>query len=306
MGRKVTVVMPAYREKEEQIRQAIESILHQTMNDFEFIIVLDDPENVMLKELIEVYAKFDNRISFYVNERNSGCPFSKDRGVRLAKTEYVAIMDSDDISKPYRLERQIQKIEEDRLDLVAGYVTVINDAGTPLYNMDNLPLTHDKIIKKMKVNNCLPHPTWFFRKDMYLNLDGYANIQGCEDYDFLIRAIRNGYRLGVVNEILLEYRLSSQSVSRNNLYKQYLMMQFIQDKYFHHKLTYLNYEEYEKDKFDEKVAGKYALASIDFEQAIMAKSQKQYIKMIYLLIKIFFESFEYTKKIVRYVVQELR
>ena len=83
-------------------------------------------------------------------------------------------------------------------------------------------------------------------------------------------------------------------------------MQFIQDKYFHHKLTYLNYEEYEKDKFDEKVAGKYALASIDFEQAIMAKSQKQYIKMIYLLIKIFFESFEYTKKIVRYVVQELR
>ena len=54
------------------------------------------------------------------------------------------------------------------------------------------------------------------------------------------------------------------------------------------------------------MAGKYALASIDFEQALMAKSQKQYIKMIYLLIKIFFESFEYTKKIVRYVVQELR
>ena len=59
MGRKVTVVMPAYREKEEQIRQAIESILHQTMNDFEFIIVLDDPENVMLKE--EIVGKVDKK-----------------------------------------------------------------------------------------------------------------------------------------------------------------------------------------------------------------------------------------------------
>lgn len=52
--------------------------------------------------------------------------------------------------------------------------------------MDNLPLTHEKISEKLKVNNCMPHPTWFMRKEMYIGLDGYADIQGCEDYDFLI------------------------------------------------------------------------------------------------------------------------
>ena len=139
MNKEITVVMPAYREKESQIRQAIESILCQTVEDFEFIIVLDDPENVVLKALIESYVGTDHRVSLYVNEKNSGCPFSKDRGVRLADTEYIAIMDSDDIAKPYRLEKQLQRMKRDRLDLVAGYVTVINDAGIPLYDMDNLP-----------------------------------------------------------------------------------------------------------------------------------------------------------------------
>lgn len=306
MNKEITVVMPAYREKESQIRQAIESILCQTVEDFEFIIVLDDPENAVLKALIESYAGVDHRISLYVNEKNSGCPFSKDRGVRLAKTEYIAIMDSDDIAKPYRLEKQLHRMKRDRLDLVAGYVTVINDAGIPLYDMDNLPLTHDKIVKKMKVNNCLPHPTWFLRREMYLALGGYADMQGCEDYDFLIRAIQSGYKLGVVDEILLEYRLSAQSVSRSNLYRQYLMMQYIQDKYYNHKLKYVNYEAYERDKFNVRTAEKYAIASIEFEKAIMAKTSKHYIQMLVSLTKIVFVSFEYTKKIVRYVMQEMR
>ena len=72
----------------------------------------------------------------------------------------------------------------------------------------------------------------------YLDLGGYTDMQGCEDYDFLIRAINQGYRLGMVDEILLDYRLSSQSISRNNLYKQYLMLSYIQDKYFKHKHNY--------------------------------------------------------------------
>lgn len=305
MNKEITVVMPAYREKESQIRQAIESILCQTVEDFEFIIVLDDPENVVLKALIESYVGTDHRVSLYVNEKNSGCPFSKDRGVRLADTEYIAIMDSDDIAKPYRLEKQLQRMKRDRLDLVAGYVTVINDAGIPLYDMDNLPLTHDKIVRKMKVNNCLPHPTWFLRREMYLELGGYADMQGCEDYDFLIRAIQSGYKLGVVDEILLEYRLSAQSVSRSNLYRQYLMMQYIQDKYYYHKLKYTNYEAYERDKFDVRTAEKYAIASIEFEKAIMAKASKHYIQMLVSLTKVVFVSFEYTKKIARYVMQEV-
>ena len=74
----------------------------------------------------------------------------------------------------------------------------------------------DDICKKMKVNNCMPHPTWLLRKEAYLSLGGYTDMQGCEDYDFLIRAIKGKYKLGTVGDILLDYRLSTGSVSRNH------------------------------------------------------------------------------------------
>lgn len=302
---KITVVMPAYREKKQQISQAIESILNQTYKEFQYIIVLDDPQNTELEKLLRDYAERDSRISLYVNERNGGCPYSKDRGIRLAKTEYVAIMDSDDVARPYRLEKQLKKIEEEHLDLVAGYVMVMDDQGTPLYNMDNLPLTHEKIAQKMRVNNCVPHPTWFLRRDMYLKLNGYTDMQGCEDYDFLIRAINAGYQLGIVDDILLDYRLSSQSVSRNNLYKQYLMLQFIQDKYFNHKYNYKNVEEVYAKKYTEKKAQKYAKASLYFEQAVKCKAQHKFVGMFVEMFKACVTSGEYANKILRYVLQEM-
>jgi len=306
MANEITVIMPAYREKETQIRQAIESILCQTIKCFDFIIVLDDPENLELEKVIEEYKQKDSRILFYVNEKNVGCPAAKDIGIKKATTKYIAIMDADDIARPYRLEKEMNKIREECLDIVAGCVRVIDDNGKPLYNMDNLPLEHNKIVKKMRVNNCMPHPTWFLKRDVYLSLNGYADMQGCEDYDFLLRAIMAGYRLGTVSDIVLDYRLSSHSVSRNNLYKQYLMMNYIQDKYYHQKrLRYQSYEEYEYAKYDIRQAKKYEKSSIYFEKAMDLHAEKKYVAMIFFLIKSIFSSMEYTKKILKYVIQEL-
>lgn len=303
--KKITVVMPAYREKKEQICQAIESILNQTYRNFEYIIVLDDPQNEELKTLIQEYADNDARISLFVNEKNGGCPYSKDRGIRLAETEYVAIMDGDDIARAFRLEKQLQKMELEKLDIIAGYVAVIDEAGNELYKMDNLPLTHEKIVRKMRINNCMPHPTWFLRREVYLKLDGYSDIQGCEDYDFLIRAINAGYKLGIVDEILLDYRMSTHSISRNNLYKQYLMMRYLQDKYFKHQLLYSDYEEYEEAKYTDKRAEKYTRAAMNFERAIACKTKKKYINMVWYLLLSMINSKEYAMKIFRYLLQEI-
>lgn len=303
--KKVTVVMPAYHEKKEQISQAIESIISQTYTDFKYIIILDDPNNKELEDLLHIYESRDNRISLYVNEKNMGCPYSKDRGIRLAQTEYVAIMDSDDVARPDRLERELYALESNQLDLVGAYVSVMDEDGKYLYNMDNLPLTHEKIAKRMRVNNCVPHPTWFMRKQMYINLDGYTDMQGGEDYDFLLRAIEQGYKLGIVDKILLDYRLSTHSISRNNLYKQYLMMKYLQDKHFYHKMKVSSYEEYVDEKYSEVKAKRYSDASVFFEQAIAAKAEHNFIKMGVLVMKSMFSSKEYAGKIMRYVLQEI-
>lgn len=295
--------MPVYREKIEHLRMAIESILDQTWKNIQLIIILDDPNNSLLKNVINDYIEKDSRVLLYINEENMGCPYSKDRGIKLAETEYVAIMDADDIARPFRLEKQIHRIVEKQLDIVAGCVKVINDNGDPLYCMDNLPADHNDIAKKMKVNNCMPHPTWLLKKEVYINLGGYVDMQGCEDYDFLIRAIRGGYRLGTVGEIVLDYRLSEKSVSRNSLYKQYLMMQYLQDKYYRHKYNYQTYEDIYNRKYTEKRAEKYAKASVYFEEALVYKGNSRYFRMLVSIVKVLVSSKDYCVKVLRYVMQ---
>lgn len=299
---KISIVMPVYREKEIFVRQAIESILKQTISDFEYIIILDDPANEKLMQVVNEYKTKDDRIKFYVNEKNLGCPLTKNKGISLCNTEYVAIMDADDISCPERLERQLKSIQLENVDFLSGYVSVINEEGNVVYNMDNLPIQHKDIVKKMRVNNCMPHPAWFFRRSSYMALGGYANIQGCEDYDLLIRAIKSGFKLGNCNCVVLKYRLSSQSISRNNLFKQYLMMRYIQDKYFYHKLSVDSYEQYELQKFTEKKAVNYAKAAQAFEQALAYKNQKQYVYMLKKCFQILISK-EYVEKIMRYVFE---
>ena len=143
---KVSVIMPVYREKEGFVRQAIESILNQTLTDFQYIIILDDPDNDELKQVIHEYCKNDSRIHFIVNDRNMGCPLTKNKGILLSTTEYVAIMDADDVSYPDRLETQLKRMEKDEVDFLAGYVEVIDEEDTVLYRMDNLPVKHEEII----------------------------------------------------------------------------------------------------------------------------------------------------------------
>lgn len=299
----VTVVMPVYRESERHLRLAIESILKQTWRNLILIIILDDPCNDLLKNVIDSYAEADARVVVYVNEKNMGCPYSKDRGIRLADTEYVAIMDADDVSREQRLEKQLHKIVNEGLDIVAGCVRVVDDNGEPLYCMDRLPLRHDDIVKKMNVNNCMPHPTWMLKKNVYIKLGGYADMQGCEDYDFLIRAIKEGYRLGMVGEILLDYRLSPKSVSRNNLYRQYLMMQYLQDMHYTHKHNYKNFDDIYRQKYTEKRAQKYARAALHFENTLMYRSKRMYFRMAASLFMAVTGSGDYCQKILRYIFQ---
>ena len=301
---KVSVIMPVYREKEGFVRQAIESILNQTLTDFQYIIILDDPDNDELKQVIHEYCKNDSRIHFIVNDRNMGCPLTKNKGILLSTTEYVAIMDADDVSYPDRLETQLKRLEKDEVDFLAGYVEVIDEEDTVLYRMDNLPVKHEDVVKKMRVNNCMPHPAWMLKKRSYLALDGYADIQGCEDYDLLLRAMNAGYKLGNCDRIILKYRLSQQSISRDNLYRQYLMMRYIQDKYFYHKLPYNSYQEYENRKYTPEKAKRYAKAADAFQRALICKKRKQFAGVLINTAEIFI-SREYIEKIVRYLSQTI-
>ena len=106
---KVSVLMPVYKTKEKYLREAIESILNQTFTDFEFLILDDCPDNDREK-IVKSYK--DKRIKYFQNERNLGITPSRNKLIDIAKGEYLAVFDHDDISLPERLEKEVAYLDE--------------------------------------------------------------------------------------------------------------------------------------------------------------------------------------------------
>jgi len=102
---RVSVLMPVYNTKPEHLREAIDSILSQTFTDFEFLILNDCSPNADVEEVVKSYD--DPRIVYTVNERNLGISGARNRLLDMARGEYLAVMDHDDISLPERFEKQV-------------------------------------------------------------------------------------------------------------------------------------------------------------------------------------------------------
>ena len=134
----ISVIMSVYNEPESILRAAVESILKQTFRDFEFIIVMDSPENETNKSVLAEYAKADDRLNLLFNEKNEGLTFSLNRALQYAKGMYIARMDADDVSLPLRLELQkdwLEKNYEKSLDKTIIYDVVDN---APIYILGDL------------------------------------------------------------------------------------------------------------------------------------------------------------------------
>lgn len=162
----ITVLMPVYNANK-FIKQAIESILHQTYTNFEFLIIDDGSiDNSML--IIQEYD--DPRIKTISNKRNIGVGPSLNEGVLLAKGKYIARMDADDISKPKRLATQVAFLEtHPTVSLVGSWAKVIN-VNNEIIKIYIMPLHHDAIMAKMVLDIGLIHPSIMFRRADFLNL----------------------------------------------------------------------------------------------------------------------------------------
>ena len=100
---RVSVLMPVYNTKPEQLREAMDSILAQTFGDFEFLILNDRSTDPQVEEVVKSYS--DPRIVYAVNERNLGISGARNRLLDMAQGEYLVVMDHDDISLPERFEK---------------------------------------------------------------------------------------------------------------------------------------------------------------------------------------------------------
>ena len=302
----ISIIMSTYKEEENLLRESIESILNQTYKDFEFIIILDHPENDLHKRIIEKYSKIDNRIRFFVNEKNIGLTGSLNRGLSLAKGEYIARMDADDISLPYRLERQLEYIKKNQYDLIGDITQMIDEDGNSIYSIQKVPTDFNKIKKALRYGQCIAHPTWLGRKEVFDYLNGYRNIPFCEDFDFTLRVVLNGFKISNLNETVLKYRMTKNSISRNNLYDQYLYMKYITNEYSNGNIASVeNAKEYVKNHLNKKNAEKYLEANVIFNRMLQEMTDKKIIGFTIDGFKLLFTSKYYLDKIYRFAMLSL-
>lgn len=214
---KISVVMPVFN-RSEYLAEAIDSVLHQTFTNFELIIV-NDFSTDNSRAIVERYSKVDGRIRVIQNEKNMGIATSRNIGTSAAKGEFIAIMDSDDIAYPSRLEKQYDYLFKNTDVGFCG--TWIEFFGETNKKVWKTPLSSDEIHCGMVFTMCVANPTVMFRRslieDNQLMLDPKFKI--ASDYEFWARALEYT-KAGNIGEILLRYRVHPQQVSneaRNEL-----------------------------------------------------------------------------------------
>lgn len=302
----ISVIMSTYKEDERLLRESIESILNQTYRDFEYIIILDYPDNDVHKSVIEEYALKDDRIHFYINEKNMGLTDSLNRGLSLCHGEYIARMDADDISLPDRLERQMKYLEKNHYDLIGGITEMINENGSLLYSIKSVPTDPKKINKALRYSQCIAHPTWLGKKEVFEKNAGYRHMPLCEDYDFTLRAVLNGFVVSNLNEAVLKYRMTSNSISRSNLFEQYLYMSYITNEYKNNRIASVDKAyAYVQQHLNETDSDKYLTANVIFNRMLQEMSDKQFLSFIKDGFCLLFSSKYYLNKIYRFMMLSL-
>ncbi|MCK4889817.1 MAG: glycosyltransferase [Candidatus Aminicenantes bacterium] len=185
---KVSVIIPTYL-RTISLSKAIESVLNQTFQEFEIIVVNDGSNET---ETINILNKFrDARIKHFCNSRKKGANGARNTGILNAKGKYIAMLDDDDIFLPTKLEKQYNFLENKRdIGVVITQADVINEKDKVVRRIDD-ELSPEDIFYNLIFNNCVVHCSVMFRKDIVVEAGYYdENLSQAQDYDLWCRFIR--------------------------------------------------------------------------------------------------------------------
>ena len=224
----ISVLLCTYNEPLKYLKLSIESILSQTYTNIQLIIVNDNPKRADMADLLAAYAREDSRIKYIVNPSNIGLVSSLNAGLKDAIGEYIARMDADDIATKDRLEKQLEFLQVKSYDMVGCNAIKIDENGKEIGYL-NVPTAHEKIKEYQLYGGCVLHPTWLGKREVFEKLNGYRLVYACEDFDFILRVIQNGFKIGNMPAYGLYYRIRTESVSSKANIRQKLTMYYLID-----------------------------------------------------------------------------
>lgn len=209
--------MSVYKnEKPIYLREALESIVKQTVMPNEIVLVKDGLLTEELDAVINEYSeKYPALFKIVPFEKNRGLGLALRDGVLACKYEYIARMDTDDICKANRFERQIEYLEKHREIALLG--TCIEEFNSDVDKPDRillLPQKYEAIVDFAKSRNPFKHNTVVFKKSAVLKSGNYRHFRWFEDYDLWVRMIRNGFKVSNLPAVLVSTRMDDAVFSR--------------------------------------------------------------------------------------------
>lgn len=226
---KISVLMSVYNEEEKDILASVNSIMNQSYQNFEIIIVNDNPNEIKYKNILNKIQKMSDKIKIVNNDKNIGLAKSMNKAFSLSKGEIIARMDSDDISYPKRFEKELEVINNG-FDLVCTRYEYI-DENDDLLNKESDYYSSNAIQKILPHANIIHHPTVMFKRKIFETVNGYRNFPCSQDYDLWLRMLENNSKIYMIDEVLLKYRVRCNSITKSNTMKQILTLSYIRNLY---------------------------------------------------------------------------
>lgn len=240
----ISVLMPAYNAGQ-FIGTAINSILNQTEQNFELVII-NDGSTDSTAQIINQFN--DKRIRYVANNKNEGIVFTLNKGIAEARSEFIARQDADDVSMPTRFEKQLLYMQANSDCALLGTARArMNEHGTLHTYASSPKVIANPTLIDLAARNIFVHGSVMMRANALQKIDGYnSTFQHCEDYELWMRFLVNGYQAAILPERLYALREHRGQISHENKTTQTLMTMLVRDLHTN-KITQAQVQKYAKD-----------------------------------------------------------
>ena len=243
MNKQYSVLLSLYyKEKPEYLRESLDSIFCQSYLSDDVVLVEDGNVGDVLEQVVKEYEAMYPQLHGVRFEKNRGLGYALNDGLKECRHDIVARMDTDDISKPERMEKQVRYLmNHPDVDVVGTWIDEFMGDTAHVISSRKLPKCHPDIYSYGKKRNPMNHPSVMFRKNAVIAVGGYKHFLLFEDYYLWVRMLLNGARFANLPESLLFFRTSPDMFRRRGgfAYAQVEMRFFMELK----KLGYITMKE---------------------------------------------------------------
>lgn len=221
---KFSVLMSVYKsDNAEYLLRAIESVtIDQTLKPAQLVLVKDGPVSEEIDAIITKMQSTLNNIGIEFTviskEVNAGLAAALNTGLEYCKYEYVARMDSDDVSLPNRFELELPNIADNpEISVLGGGITEFEDDEKVPIQARIVPQKHDEIVDMLRTRNAMNHVTVVFKKSDIVKLGGYSeNFGKLEDYKLWVDAVCAGLKLQNISDVCVNVRVGAGFIERRS------------------------------------------------------------------------------------------